>query len=162
MDDYLIRRNTVISVRVLRVIKRRADTTGPRMKFVRYLIILILGLILGHRRHRLQVWGFEEIQGERRYARHMRFVEKPGGNVAYARLVYDFCESDPLWNYGGENLTDDSFGSVPIFSARRTIGHCPSIQLKGRYDSSCRAVSSPSGRIVKCARGARSPLPLIT
>ena len=39
-----------------------------------------------------QVWGFEEIQGERHYTRHIKFSEKPGGKVVYARLVYDYCE----------------------------------------------------------------------
>lgn len=37
-----------------------------------------------------EVWGFEEIQGERHYARHIKFSEKPGGKVVYARLVYDY------------------------------------------------------------------------
>jgi len=39
-----------------------------------------------------QVWGFEEIQGERNYTRHIKFSERPGGKVVYARLVYDYCE----------------------------------------------------------------------
>jgi hypothetical protein len=66
-----------------------------------------------------QVWGFEEIQGEIRYARHIKFTEKPGGTVVYARLVYDYCESK-LWIR--ENLTDD----VPRLAVR-----CTSKQLKG-------------------------------
>jgi len=36
-----------------------------------------------------QVWGVEEIDGERRYARHVHFIG-PGGEVIDARLVYDY------------------------------------------------------------------------
>ncbi|KAH9975628.1 hypothetical protein BJV74DRAFT_862591 [Russula compacta] len=37
-----------------------------------------------------EIWGFEEIEGERRYTRHIKFTERPGGKVVYARLVYDY------------------------------------------------------------------------
>jgi len=36
-----------------------------------------------------QIWGFEEINGERRYVRHLDFTG-PGGEHLQARLVYDF------------------------------------------------------------------------
>ncbi|KAK7468742.1 hypothetical protein VKT23_003245 [Stygiomarasmius scandens] len=39
-----------------------------------------------------QVWGVEEIDGERRYARHVHFIG-PGGEVIDARLVYDYVGS---------------------------------------------------------------------
>ncbi|KAF8272757.1 hypothetical protein EI94DRAFT_1565356 [Lactarius quietus] len=39
-----------------------------------------------------EVWGFEEVKGERRYTRHIIFTEKPGGKVVQARIVYDYCE----------------------------------------------------------------------
>lgn len=35
-----------------------------------------------------QVWGFEEVDGQRRYVRHV--VVRKGTNVERARLVYDF------------------------------------------------------------------------
>jgi len=38
-----------------------------------------------------QVWGFEEISGERRYARHLDFTG-PEGERIQARVVYDFYE----------------------------------------------------------------------
>lgn len=47
-----------------------------------------------------EVWGFEEIQGERHYTRHIRFTEKPGGKVVYARLVYDYYSS-----YGAQSVS---------------------------------------------------------
>ncbi|KAI0304249.1 hypothetical protein B0F90DRAFT_1626063 [Multifurca ochricompacta] len=37
-----------------------------------------------------EVWGFEEIEGERHYARRIKFTEKPGGQVVRARIVYDY------------------------------------------------------------------------
>lgn len=39
----------------------------------------------------VQTWGFEEINDERRYVRHVDFVG-PGDEHIQARLVYDFCE----------------------------------------------------------------------
>ncbi|OCH96031.1 hypothetical protein OBBRIDRAFT_358687 [Obba rivulosa] len=36
-----------------------------------------------------QTWGFEEIDGEKRYARHLDFLG-PGGEKIRARLVYDY------------------------------------------------------------------------
>lgn len=36
-----------------------------------------------------QIWGFEEVNGERRYVRHVRFIG-PGGENIQARLVYDY------------------------------------------------------------------------
>ncbi|KAI0051652.1 hypothetical protein FA95DRAFT_1602421 [Auriscalpium vulgare] len=36
-----------------------------------------------------QIWGFEEINEERRYVRHVRFVG-PGNEKIQARLVYDY------------------------------------------------------------------------
>jgi hypothetical protein len=57
------------------------------MRCVRRVLVSMLVLILDPS----QVWGFEEIQGERHYARHIKFSEKPGGKVVYARLVYDYC-----------------------------------------------------------------------
>ncbi|KAH9002783.1 hypothetical protein EDB86DRAFT_2898006 [Lactarius hatsudake] len=40
-----------------------------------------------------EVWGFEEVKGERRYTRHIKFTEKPGGKVVEARVVYDYYSS---------------------------------------------------------------------
>ncbi len=40
----------------------------------------------------LQVWGFETVNGEKRYARHVYF-EGPKGEVVTIRLVYDYRES---------------------------------------------------------------------
>ncbi|KAH9166100.1 hypothetical protein EDB89DRAFT_2101651 [Lactarius sanguifluus] len=37
-----------------------------------------------------EVWGFQEVKGERRYTRHIKFTEKPGGKVVEARIVYDY------------------------------------------------------------------------
>ncbi|KAH9065244.1 hypothetical protein EDB87DRAFT_1594662 [Lactarius vividus] len=45
-----------------------------------------------------EVWGFEEVKGERRYTRHIKFTEKPGGKVVEARIVYDY--------YSPYNATD--------------------------------------------------------
>ena len=39
----------------------------------------------------VQTWGFENIDDERRYVRHVDFVG-PGNEHIQARLVYDFCE----------------------------------------------------------------------
>lgn len=39
----------------------------------------------------VQTWGFEEINGERRYVRHVDFVGSDNEHVQ-ARMVYDFCE----------------------------------------------------------------------
>lgn len=38
-----------------------------------------------------QTWGFEKINDERRYVRHVDFIG-PGDEHIQARLVYDFCE----------------------------------------------------------------------
>jgi len=40
-----------------------------------------------------QIWGFEEINGERRYVRHVDFIG-PKDEHIQARLVYDFYSSD--------------------------------------------------------------------
>ena len=37
----------------------------------------------------LQVWGFEQVNGEKRYTRHIYF-EGPKGEVVTIRLVYDY------------------------------------------------------------------------
>ncbi|KAI0260684.1 hypothetical protein BC834DRAFT_925789 [Gloeopeniophorella convolvens] len=39
-----------------------------------------------------EVWGFQDVQEEKRYVRLIKFTEKPGGKVVQARLVYDYCE----------------------------------------------------------------------
>lgn len=39
----------------------------------------------------IQTWGFEQIDDERRYVRHVDFIG-PGEEHIQARLVYDFCE----------------------------------------------------------------------
>ena len=39
----------------------------------------------------VQTWGFEKIDDERRYVRHVDFIG-PGNEHIQARLVYDFCE----------------------------------------------------------------------
>jgi hypothetical protein len=39
----------------------------------------------------IQVWGFEEINGERRHVRHVHFTG-PKDEYIQARLVFDFCE----------------------------------------------------------------------
>jgi hypothetical protein len=38
-----------------------------------------------------QTWGFEQINNERRYVRHVDFIG-PENEHIQARLVYDFCE----------------------------------------------------------------------
>ncbi|KAF9270071.1 LCCL domain-containing protein [Marasmius fiardii PR-910] len=43
-----------------------------------------------------QLWGMEEINGERRYSRHVHFTG-PDGNIIKARLVYDY-DPKPLLN----------------------------------------------------------------
>ncbi|KAN0129521.1 hypothetical protein V8E53_012703 [Lactarius tabidus] len=48
-----------------------------------------------------EVWGFEEVKGERRYTRHVKFTEKPGGKVVKARIVYDYYSP-----YGTEQSSD--------------------------------------------------------
>ncbi|KAM6498951.1 hypothetical protein JOM56_006899 [Amanita muscaria] len=40
-----------------------------------------------------QVWGVEEIDGERRYTRHIHFTG-PTGNVLEKRLIYDYLPLD--------------------------------------------------------------------
>jgi len=47
-----------------------------------------------------QVWGFEDIKGERRYARHLNFLGPEGENIK-ARLVYDFYELASSTDQGG-------------------------------------------------------------
>ncbi|KAI0271399.1 hypothetical protein BC834DRAFT_966887 [Gloeopeniophorella convolvens] len=37
-----------------------------------------------------QIWGFEEVKGERRHTRHVDFIG-PKNEHVQARLVYDFC-----------------------------------------------------------------------
>jgi hypothetical protein len=37
-----------------------------------------------------EVWGFEEVKGERHFTRRVKFTEKPGGKVVHARIVYDY------------------------------------------------------------------------
>ncbi|TBU48214.1 hypothetical protein BD309DRAFT_349362 [Dichomitus squalens] len=39
-----------------------------------------------------QVWGFEQVNGEKRYTRHVRFVG-PGGEIIEIRLVYQYSTS---------------------------------------------------------------------
>jgi hypothetical protein len=39
----------------------------------------------------VQTWGFEEINGERRYVRHVDFVGSNDEHIQ-ARMVYDYCE----------------------------------------------------------------------
>ncbi len=39
----------------------------------------------------VQTWGFEQINNERRYVRHLDFIG-PANEHIQARLVYDFCE----------------------------------------------------------------------
>ena len=39
----------------------------------------------------IQTWGFEQINNERRYVRHVDFIG-PENEHIQARLVYDFCE----------------------------------------------------------------------
>ena len=39
----------------------------------------------------VQTWGFEDINGERRYVRHIDFTGSNGEHVQ-ARMAYDFCE----------------------------------------------------------------------
>lgn len=41
-----------------------------------------------------QAWGIEDINGERRYSRHIKFTG-PGGEDIEARLVYDYRELSP-------------------------------------------------------------------
>jgi hypothetical protein len=43
----------------------------------------------------IQVWGFEEVDGERRHVRHVHFTG-PKDEYIQARLVFDFCELVPL------------------------------------------------------------------
>jgi len=51
-----------------------------------------------------EVWGFEEVKGERHYTRHIRFTEKPGGKVVQARIVYDY--------YSPYGETEDTTGTT--------------------------------------------------
>lgn len=39
----------------------------------------------------VQTWGFEQINDERRYVRHVDFIG-PENEHIQARMVYDFCE----------------------------------------------------------------------
>jgi hypothetical protein len=39
----------------------------------------------------IQTWGFEQLNDERRYVRHVDFIG-PGNEHIQARMVYDFCE----------------------------------------------------------------------
>ena len=39
-----------------------------------------------------QVWGFEQVNGEKRYTRHVHFVG-PGGEIIDIRLVYAYSTS---------------------------------------------------------------------
>ncbi|KAI9429739.1 hypothetical protein H4582DRAFT_1189833 [Lactarius indigo] len=48
-----------------------------------------------------EVWGFEEVKGERRYTRRIKFTEKPGGKVVQARVVYDYYSP-----YGAQQSSD--------------------------------------------------------
>ena len=52
----------------------------------------------------IQVWGFEEIDGERRHVRHVDFTG-PKDEHIQARLVFDFCEPVLLLNRLTSRLT---------------------------------------------------------
>lgn len=42
-------------------------------------------------KHPFKTWGFEQVNGEKRYTRHV-FFEGPKGEVIEIRLVYDYSE----------------------------------------------------------------------
>ena len=47
-----------------------------------------------------QIWGFEDIKGERRHTRRIRFAGPKGEDIT-ARLVYDYGMSLPFWTSRG-------------------------------------------------------------
>lgn len=67
----------------------RAANHGARMRYVS------VNFELGGYPNNIsdQVWGFEEIDGQRRHTRHLHFIGPKGEDIK-ARLVYDYCESN--------------------------------------------------------------------
>ncbi|KAF5375135.1 hypothetical protein D9758_000419 [Tetrapyrgos nigripes] len=59
-----------------------------------------------------QIWGIEEINGERRYARHVHFIG-PKGEVIDARLVYDYNKASLNLRTSGSSEDPESVTQYP-------------------------------------------------
>jgi hypothetical protein len=68
------------------VILQRAIPPGLQSRYVDLSNTLVLQNGLP-----VQIWGFEQVNDERRYVRHVDFIG-PENEHIQARLVYDFCE----------------------------------------------------------------------